>query len=274
MSRKKIIYIFLSIILVLDLILAGIIFSSHVDRLKIVFLDVGQGDSILISQGKNQIIIDGGPSEKVELEKLGKYVPFWDRQIEALIATHPDQDHIDGLVGVMKNYAVQAVVDNGMESDSKVYKNYIDVIKDKNIPRLTGTRGMKLKIGETVLEILYPSENSHPDSKDTNAGSIVAKLTRNKNSFLLTGDFPTKKDQEIFSSDLDLSAQVLKVAHHGSKYSTSQEFLEKVNPEESIISVGAKNRYGHPAEEVISRLRDAGIRIMRTDLEGDIEYDL
>ena len=110
----------------------------------------------MISQGQNQILIDGGPSGQKEMEKLGKYIPFWDRKIEIVIATHPDQDHIGGLIDVMKNYKIGKVIDNSAESDSQVYKNYLEIIENKNIERLKGKEGMNIKIKDANLEIIYP----------------------------------------------------------------------------------------------------------------------
>lgn len=273
MSKQKIIYSSILFLFTLNIILLGIIFCSRNQKLKVIFLDVGQGDAILIEQGSNQILIDGGPDGQILLEKLGKYIPFWDRNIEVIIATHPDQDHIDGLTGVMKNYKIGKVIDNGMESESQVYENYLNIINEKNISRLEGKKGMNIKLTEANLEIFYPADTPEKNSKDTNAGSITGKLTYGQNSFLLTGDFPTIKDAEIFSFGANLSAKVLKIAHHGSKYATSEEFLEKVNPEEAIISVGKNNRYGHPAPEILERLKEKGVKILRTDEVGDIEYD-
>jgi beta-lactamase superfamily II metal-dependent hydrolase len=273
MPERKIIYSLILFLFILNLILSGMIFHFQNKKLKVIFLDVGQGDAILIEQENKQILIDGGPDEKIILEKLGKYVPFWDRKIEVLIATHPDQDHIDGLVGVMKNYKIGAVIDNKAESDSQVYKNYTDIINGKNIPRVKAEYGNKINLGGANLEILYPSNKSIINEKDTNAGSVTAKLNYGANSFLLTGDFPTEKDMEIFSSGADLSARILKIAHHGSKYATSGEFLKKVKPETAVISVGKNNRYGHPAPEILSRLKNDGIEILRTDEMGDIIYD-
>lgn len=256
-----------------SLILFGIILFSRNQALKIVFFDVGQGDAIFISQGSNQVLIDGGPDLQTELEKLGKYIPFWDRTIEVVMATHPDQDHIDGITGVMKNYRIGEVIDSSAESSSQVYKNYLELIKEKKINRLKGIKGMNIKLAEVNIEILYPDQGTTISSKNTNAGSLLARLTYGQNSFLFTGDFPSDKDTEILTSGTNLSANVLKVAHHGSKYSTSVALLEKVNPRTAIISVGASNRYGHPSGEVIERLESRNISILRTDIGGDIVYD-
>ena len=286
MSNRKSLYVILLFLSILCLILAGIIFHSRKQELTVSFLDVGQGDAILIQEGSKQILIDGGPNGQVLLEKLGKYVPFWDRNIEVIIATHPDQDHIDGLIDAMNAYGVSEVIDNSAESDSQVYKKYLETIGEKNIPRIKGQAGMNIKISDEVdLEILYPGEILENNPKDTNADSIVAKLTYGENSFLLTGDLTTKGEQDLIKSlgnlgtkspigDLvpKLHSQFLKVGHHGSKYSTSEEFLEKVAPRDAVISVGKNNRYGHPADEVINRLNGNKINVLRTDKIGDILY--
>ncbi len=273
MAKRKPIYFLIFILSIISLILAGIILYEKSQKLKIVFLDVGQGDAILIEKGSNQILIDGGATEQRELAELGKYIPFWDRNIEIVMATHPDQDHIGGLLGVLKNYTVSEVIDNSAHSDSLVYASYQKIIEEKKIERLRGSEGMNIKLDDMLLAILYPGPDLVDNPKDTNADSLVAKLTYHKNSFLFTGDFPTEEDAKIFASGEDLSATVLKVAHHGSKYATSEEFLDKVKPREAVISVGKNNRYGHPAQEAIDRLKARGIIIKRTDELGDIAYN-
>lgn len=275
MTNRKIAYSLLLILLLINLILAGIIFYSQSQKLKIIFLDVGQGDAILISQKNNQMLIDGGPDGKIIMEKLGKYLPFWDRKIEVLITTHPDQDHIAGLVSVMENYNIGEIIDNGVSSDSQVYARFKEIIQEKNINEMEGISRMKIKMGdEAEMEILYPDgtqEKSNP--KDTNNESLIAKLIYSENSFLFTGDMEFDEENKLFSANSDLNAQVLKIAHHGSKYATSSDFLEKVSPEEAIISVGKNNRYGHPTLEVLERLKEKNIKILRTDEGGDINYE-
>jgi competence protein ComEC len=275
MPNKKALYLILLTLAIIAAILAGIIWYQQKQELKVVFFDVGQGDAILIQQGSNQILIDGGPDGKKVMEKLGEYVPFWDRNIEVVIATHPDEDHIDGLIDVMENYNIGEVIDDGVDVDSQVYKKYKDVISQKNINCIEGKRGMEIKLSDnTKLEILSPDgtqDKSNP--KDTNSSSIISKLTSGGNTFLFTGDLTIEGEQELFSKNLDLRARVLKVAHHGSKYATSDEFLDKVQPQEAVISVGKNNRYGHPSEDVIKRLESHKIIIKRTDNQGDIEYD-
>lgn len=261
-------------LLVLVIIFAVIIFKSNQNFLTVNFLNVGQGDAILISQGKNQILIDGGPSGRTIMEKLGTYVPFWDREIEVILITHPDIDHIEGLVDVLQNYKVDAIIETDVQSDSAVYAKLQSLIKEKNISKIKGTYGTKIKLNEkNELEVLSFEDKNAAVSKETNSSSIVSKLLASNQKFLFIGDLPSEKETEMISRNIDLSADILKIGHHGSKYSTSQEFLDKVNPQDAVISVGKNNRYGHPAPEILERLKNKKINIFRTDTKGDIIYE-
>lgn len=273
MKNKKIVYSLILILFIISLILAGIIWYGQNQELKVIFLDVGQGDAIIISQGSNQILIDGGPGGQRLMEKLGKYIPFWDREIEIVIATHPDQDHIEGLMDVMKNYKVDSLIETSAQSESQLYKNYEELIQTKNIQKVDVLAGVKIKLADAELSIVHPQSAPSEIVKDTNQYSIVSKLTFGHNSFLFTGDLPSEEEAKLIQNNADLSAKVLKVGHHGSKYSTSNEFLEAVRPTDAIISVGKNNRYGHPAPEAMERIKNHKINIFRTDESGDIEYD-
>jgi len=274
MLNRKIIYSLLAALLALGIILFLIIqFSLQSQSLKVIFFDVGQGDGILISQGQNQVLIDGGKDGKIILEKLGKYIPFWDRTIETVIATHPDQDHIGGLVSVARNYKTGTVLETDAKSDSQTYNAWEDLISRKNIQKIEALQNTTIKFpGVAQIQILYPFSLVDGASADSNGWSVVAKLDFGKNIFLFTGDLPAEKEAELVADKIDLKADVLKVSHHGSKYATSSEFLEAVNPEEAVISVGKNNMYGHPAPEVVDRLLKAGVKIWRTDESGDIKY--
>lgn len=262
------------ILFLISLILAGIFYNSRKPDLGVAFLDVGQGDSILVSQGSKQILIDGGPSGQLVLEKLGQYIPFWDRNIEVIIATHPDQDHIDGLIDVMKAYNVGEVIDNSYGADSQVYKKYLETIEERKIPRLKGETGVNIKLDDDAkMKILSPGSGPEKNPKDSNSGSIIAKLIFGENSFLFTGDLPDETEKKLIGENADLSSRVLKVSHHGSKYASTEDFLKKVDPVEAVISVGKNNRYGHPSSETLERLNARGIRILRTDEAGDILYE-
>ena len=275
MPNRKPIYFSLGILLTFGLIFFGVTSHAENKKLQVIFLDVGQGDAILISQGEKQILIDGGPSGQKLMEKLGEYVPFWDRKIDIVIATHPDADHISGLVDVLGNYAVDQVIESGAKSDSQVFGVYEKKIEDKKIEKQIARRGMKIKLSnDAQLEIFSPTDLIIDKLKnDTNSASIVAKLTYGENSFLFTGDFPLESEGQLIAADLPLKADVLKVSHHGSKSATSELFLDYINPKEAIISVGKGNRYGHPTAEVLKRLQGENVKIYRTDVSGDVVYD-
>ena len=271
MRHRKFAYSALFLLLIIACILSAIIFISSQKNLAVNFLDVGQGDAILISQGSNQILIDGGPSGTRLMEKLGKYIPFWDRKIEIIIETHPDQDHIAGLVETVQNYQIGEFIQSQAESDTEVYKKLKDLISAKNIPILNAETGMEIKLTDNTPLKIISAEAGTP--KDTNPASVMAKLIYGQNTFLFTGDLPSDEEIKLVSAKADLKSNVLKIAHHGSKYSTSQEFLNQVDPQTAIISVGKNNRYGHPAPEILERLNQAKIDILRTDEMGDIRYD-
>lgn len=274
MLNRKIIYSGLLMLLALSIILFLILYSfAHSQNLKVIFFDVGQGDAILISQGQNQVLIDGGKDGKIILEKLGRHIPFWDRTIEAVIATHPDQDHIGGLIGVAKNYKIETVLETNAKSDSQTYKTWEELIESKDIQKIEALKNAAIKFPSGAqVQILHPLFPVSGAGSNSNDWSVVAKLTFGKNKFLFTGDLPAEKEAELANSKSDVSADVLKVAHHGSKYATSEEFLDAVSPKEAIISVGKNNSYGHPAPEIIERLLKSGIRIWRTNEMGDIKY--
>ncbi len=261
-------------LLALGVILFLILCSfAHSQNLKVIFFDVGQGDAILISQGQNQVLIDGGKDGKIILEKLGKYVPFWDRTIEMVIATHPDADHIGGLIEVARNYKIETVLETDAKSDSQTFKTWEDLINSKNIEKTEALKNTAIKFpNEAQIQILYPFSLANSSGSDSNDWSVAARLNFGKNKFLFTGDLPSAKEAELMNSKSDVSADVLKVSHHGSKYATSEEFLNAVSPEEAVISVGKNNSYGHPAPEIIERLLKNGTKIWRTDEAGDIRY--
>lgn len=275
MQNKKLVYGILLSLFILCLILGSVIFcSKNSQELKVIFLNIGQGDAILIAQGSNQVLIDGGKSGKLLLERLGKFIPFWDRQIEMVVATHPDQDHIGGLVAVLQSYKVETVMETKAQSQTQVYKRWEDEIEKEQARRVEAVRGARIKFpNDAVAEIIYPFYSlADSQSKDNNANSIVIKLTFGEEDFLLTGDLPSKQEKILIDSGLDLKARILKAGHHGSKHSTSAEFLKSVNSEEVIISVG-KNSYGHPHPDVLERLRKQRIEFYRTDEDGNIVYE-
>lgn len=275
MSQRKIIYFTLGFLATLATVLLFIISFHSNKELKVIFIDVGQGDSILISQGSQQVLIDGGKDGKLLLEKLGKYIPFWDRKIEMFIETHPDADHVGGLIEVFRTYEIGSVMKTAMQSDSQTFKVLEDAISNEKAEIIEAKSGEVIKFGsDAQMDVIYPFEKiSDVDGKDTNVSSVTTRLVFGGSSFLLTGDLPSEKEKEILNKGIDIKSDVLKAGHHGSKYSSSEEFLKAVSPANAIISVGKNNSYGHPHQDVLQRLIKNKINILRTDEMGDIVYE-
>ncbi len=273
-KKRRINYLILSILLIGTIWIWSSIFKQSPDNiLEVHFFNIGQGDSIFIEtpQGK-QILIDGGPDKKV-LEKLGKTMPFYDRTIDLVVLTHPDADHITGLVEVLKHYQVGHILSSGLEKDTAVYKRWHDLIEEKNISLTLAQIGQKIILEkEIIMNILWPEQTLVESfAKKANNVSVVGKLIYGQIEFLLTGDIEKEVEQYLINNPLacGLASDILKVPHHGSKTSTSYNFFKAVNPQIAIISVGLDNRYNHPHKDILERLKD--ILVYRTDKNGDIE---
>lgn len=239
--------------------------------LEINFLDVGQGDAIFVETlNKKQMLIDGGPDASI-LEKLGRLMPFYDRYIDIVLLTHPEQDHISGLIEVLRRYNIGKIVFTGIVRDTAQYQEFISLIENKKIPVKIVFSGEKIDFGDEIsLNILYPFESlENKKVSDVNNTSIVAKLVYKNFELLLTGDIEKSIENKLIKAGTDLTADVLKVAHHGSKTSTSEAFLRAVNAIMAIIEVGEDNRYGHPHQEVVDRLKN--LIVLQTSVEGNIQ---
>ena len=248
----------------------AVFYSLPDDRLKFYALDVGQGDAIFIeTPRKAQVLIDGGPDMKV-LGQLSAVMPFYDRSIDLLVLTHPQEDHMFGLVEVLKRYRVDKVLMTGVNYPTGTYKEFKRVIEEKKIPVIIVRAGQKINLGgDGVIDILYPNENlsSVDFPGDVNDSSVAALLRFGEKKFLTMGDAGIKEELDIINSgqaDID----VLKVSHHGSRFSTSVLFLEKTTPGIALISAGARNSYGHPHGDTLERL--GNIPVYRTDTQGRI----
>lgn len=239
--------------------------------LTFAMLDVGQGDALFIeSPTGTQIMFDAGPARKV-LGPLARVMSPFDKSIDAIVITNPDADHIAGFADILKNYKVDAVFESGTLNDSKTFQNLKNEIETKTIPNILAERGMMLDLGGgAVIEILFPDRDV--SLWNTNDGSIVARLTYGKTSIILTGDSTTKTEKIILSgnSQAVLKSTILKVGHHGSRTSTSNEFVKAVAPTYALISDGKDNKYGHPHKETLDTLTQFGANILRTDLLGTI----
>lgn len=241
-------------------------------NLLVTFFDVGQGDAIFIEKGRSQILIDGGPGASV-LSKVGQALPFWDRSIDLLILTHPHADHLDGLLEVLKRYEVAMVMDSGVSHSIPEYAEWRKIIQEKNIQIVRPQAGQNILIvGEVSIDILAPMKDFFGMSpKHIHDAMVVMRLSHGENSLLLTGDAERALEYELLeTASSGLDSDILKVGHHGSKTSSTEKFLAAVSPEIAVIQSGKKNRYGHPAQEVLDRLAARGARILRNDISGDI----
>ncbi len=265
-------YYFLTIFI---LVLANIFVWQFVfglnNNLKVTFFDIGQGDSIFIeTPAKHQILIDGGPSNKVA-EKLGCAIPFWDKTIDLVILTHPDYDHLRGLLDVLDYYKVKNIIWTSELSQGKTFEAWQEKLKKEGANIYFAKAGMKILASQVKIGILYPMELPKQDSKNNNDTSIVARMVFGQTEFFFSGDINREIEQEIILANQSIVSDVLKVAHHGSKSATSLEFLANVKPNVAVISSGQNNSYGHPHQEVLSALAEFGIKVLRTDQKGDVK---
>ncbi len=271
-------------------------------QLKVLFFDLGEADSTFIETPQHkQILIDGGEDKSV-LEKLSYAMNWNDDYIDLVIATHPHADHLGGLVSVLKKYRVGQVWLTGVAYSSAHYLEFLNLLKEKNISTrlvyscrssqrdntffklsLAGLETLpkthcldELEISPQInLKVLYPLENLNGKKiKNVNNSSVVVKLNYQQISFLFMGDAETPSEQKILKafSPQELKADVLKVAHQGSSDASSQAFLQAVRPRYAVIFVGRDNPYGHPSLRIIRRLQRLGIKVLRTDMSGDIGF--
>ena len=248
------------------------VYSSNESELRVYFLDVGQGDAILIeSPTQGRVLIDGGPDRKV-LSELGRVLPFGDRRIDVVIESHPDADHITGLVEVMNRFDVDTFVSTGMRSTNSLDETLDEVIQEKEINKIQAKRGVSIDLGGgAVLTILYPSGSI--EGLETNEASIVSKLTLGEMDFILTGDSTKLAEYKLLSLNKELlDSEVLQVGHHGSDTSSSLLYVQAVSPEYSVISSGKDNRYGHPHKVTLDTLNKIKTNILNTADVGRILF--
>lgn len=243
--------------------------------LTVAVLDVGQGDAIYIESPTGvQVVVDGGPSSAL-LWQLPKVMPPFDRSLDALVATHPDLDHIGGFVDLVGRYSVGAFVSPGIPKDTASAAALEQEITDNNIPHYIARRGMTIDVGGgAYIEVLYPDRDvSRLNQNIANEGCVVARLVYREVSMLLACDMSADMEEHLLELGAgELASDILKVAHHGSKYSSTDAFVAAVAPAFAAISVGARNTYGHPAQPTLERLEAAGAAVLRTDQEGTIVF--
>jgi len=271
------------VILVLLCVVAIIWYAAlREDRhglLTVSFLDVGQGDSIYIdAPSGRQVLIDGGKGSTV-LRRLASASPWWDRTIDVVIPTHPDADHIGGLADVLARYQVGMIIRSSVEGDTQTAKALMEAIKQEGSQNVVAMRGQVVDLGGgAYLQILYPDRLVPRIA--TNDGSVVARLVYGNTSFMLTGDVPQEVENYLVAlastplgtSDGSLRSDVLKAGHHGSKFSSSSQFMGFVNPYFGVFSRGCDNTYGHPAPEVVERFKQFDIPTLDTCEDGTVTF--
>lgn len=257
-------------------------------ELTVSVMNIGQGDAIYIeAPNGNQVVVDGGPDAKI-LHELGKLMPWYDKSLDMLVITNPDKDHIAGFVDVLKRFNVEYLLESGTENGSLVNNEIERLAKADGVKEILARRGMEIFLDQNAgvkLTILFPDRDVSKEK--TNDGSIVMRLTYGDTAVMLTGDAPTgvegyllslassfSSTTPIFTADLRLKSDVLKVGHHGSRTSTSEAFVRAIAPKFAAISLGLDNKYGHPHQETLDTLSAAKptIEIFRTDQDGTIIF--
>lgn len=240
-------------------------FASNPDKMEVHFIDVGQGDATLITCGDHAMLIDAGDDSKgtaiqnyLQKKKVAK--------LDYLILTHPDTDHIGGAPVILTKFDISKVFVSNYEKDNKTYQKLIQALDNKRLKTLTPKVNSKYTLGTATITILAPGK----EYENPNDASIALLVKNGSHTFLFTGDAGEDAEADILETDIPLSADVYKVGHHGSKYSTSKELIKAVNPTYAVISCGEGNSYGHPHAETLNTLRTNGVKVYRTDEAGTV----
>lgn len=263
---KRLVPVFF-LLLVLDVFVWKYIFSGDAGDLEIHFLDVGQGDSILlVLPGRAKVLIDGGP-DMAAVKQLDKLLPFFDRDIDLVILSHAQQDHFSGLIDVVQRYRIGAFLSNGLRAESERYEFFEKVLEKNNVYSLSLREGDAIRYGDYEFEVLAPSSDFR--GADLNESSLVLKFISPDITSLFAADIGFSQEKSLVAK-YDVRADILKAAHHGSKYSSGEAFLKAVSPRLAVFEAGENNRFGHPSSEVLARMEKRNIRIFRTDQDGTI----
>ena len=273
-GTKRVIFLSIFCLLILALITLYLRRETQTDNLQVIFIDVGQGDATFIeSPTGTQVLIDGGRDASV-LRELSKIMGYFDKDIDLIVATHPDMDHIAGLIDVLNRYTVHTILMTENESDTPAFASFLKAVREEHATIVYARRGQVFDIGSgaqgsTTLRILFPDRN--PSGLESNMASIVAQLRYGESEFMFTGDSPKAIEEYLVSlSDSRLQSDVLKAGHHGSRTSSAEVFVEAVSPTYAIFSAGKDNSYGHPHKEVVNLFVQHHIETKNTADQGSI----
>lgn len=258
----------LILLIVANLVVWFLVLSSREQNLTVSFLDVGQGDATLIQtpHGYN-ILVDGGPNNKVS-DHLNQVLPINNRELDLLILTHPQSDHLFGLIEVVKKFKVKKILTSNVAHTTSVFKLWKDTVSSEGLNLEFAKAGETITLSDQVtLRFNWPESNQPLEVEDLNKASVVFTLNYKDLDILMTGD----ADSQVQPYPGVGEVEVLKVPHHGSKTALSEAFLKNLSPEVSVISAGQKNRHGHPREELLKQLQKVDTSIFRTDRDGTIK---
>ncbi|QQG42616.1 MAG: MBL fold metallo-hydrolase [Candidatus Giovannonibacteria bacterium] len=250
--------------------------SQEKPELMVSFFDVGQGDSIFIeSYDGTQILIDGGPPNRI-LPLLGERMPYFDKYIDVVVLTHPHADHVSGLIEVLEKYDVGMLIESGADYHTAEAKIFEKMVKEKNIKKIIIERPVGLNFyNNAVLRFIYPEESFLGKTlKNVHDSALISELDFNGKKILFMSDAEKNIEKRLADEGKIGDVDVLKTGHHGSKTSSNDFFLAAAKPEYAVISVGARNRYGHPHQQTLSNLEAIGAKIFRTDLDGTITLEI
>ena len=267
--------IFVSCVLVLNFTTILLLSTlTHQKKLQVTFFDVGQGDSILIETPSGKLmLVDGGVSAIV-LDRLSKRLSYFHRTIDVVVATHPDADHVTGLIPVLEKYNVGIIVVSPVDGDTKIFEKLHESIRNEHADTHVGQTGDVIDFHDGVVaHILYPGKNYHEKKNDTNDASVSMLVEYGDERFLLTGDLPTQEESKLLGQIENSHIMIYKAGHHGSKYSSGEQLLSYIKPEYTIISAGKNNKYGHPNPETIERLTKYSKEIISTIDKGSITFE-
>jgi Predicted hydrolase (metallo-beta-lactamase superfamily) len=242
-------------------------YTSTENTMKVSYIDVGQGDSILVQVNGKTLLIDAGPNDSTD--KLMSYLNKQNiKKLDFIVATHPHEDHIGAMDTVIKKYNIGEFYAPKKMTTTKTFENMITALKSKNIKINTAAAGVSLDLGKNVkCEMIAPNGK---DYENLNNYSAVIKITYGNSKFLFMGDTEKLSEKEILNKNYDISCDVLKLGHHGSSSSSSKAFLDKTAPKIAIVSCGKNNDYGHPHKETLEEMKKRNVQVYRTDIDGSI----